>query len=347
MRLVALFLLSTTYIQAQNLVPNPGFELFYDCPTQIGQFSLTKDWFSANSGTPEYYNAQCRGSWNLAKGGQGYAGLINFGHYNKVVEYIAAKLTDSLKKGQTYYVAMDVLADNSPYFTDRLDIHLSMNNPRIRAWEPLFRSTSIANKKGILDDMDEWVTIDGEFEARGGERYIVIGNFSRADRVNKIANPNFTGAIRPGWYTYYFVDNVIVVPLEMKSQLLERDTSDATILRNEDSISLRPVYFGFDKHRLMKPELTYLDSISDIEGIRSYNVLLTGHTDSLGSDAYNLDLSKRRVETVSKYLLSRGFESNSIQREFKGESRPIATNNSKKGRAENRRVSISIHGKRK
>lgn len=67
-----------------------------------------------------------------------------------------------------------------------------------------------------------------------------------------------------------------------------------------------------------------------------------GHTDSTGSDAYNMDLSKRRADSVGRYLIMRGVSSTRIQTQGMGESYPVATNDTPEGRALNRRVEIKI-----
>lgn len=67
-----------------------------------------------------------------------------------------------------------------------------------------------------------------------------------------------------------------------------------------------------------------------------------GHTDSTGSDAFNLDLSDRRAQAVASYLTSRGVNANRVRSKGFGESNPIASNDTESGRAQNRRVEILI-----
>ncbi|MFC0203685.1 OmpA family protein [Novosphingobium soli] len=67
-----------------------------------------------------------------------------------------------------------------------------------------------------------------------------------------------------------------------------------------------------------------------------------GHTDSTGSAAYNLDLSKRRADSVARYLISRGVSSSRIQTQGMGLNYPVADNTTAEGRALNRRVEIKI-----
>ena len=71
-------------------------------------------------------------------------------------------------------------------------------------------------------------------------------------------------------------------------------------------------------------------------------VRVEGHTDSRGKDSYNLDLSQRRAEAVSTYLQGRGIDSDRLVAEGFGETQPIADNDTKSGRSENRRVEFVI-----
>jgi len=70
-------------------------------------------------------------------------------------------------------------------------------------------------------------------------------------------------------------------------------------------------------------------------------VLLEGHTDSIGAEAYNQGLSERRAKAVMQYLIKGGVDSARLSTVGYGESRPIAPNNTKEGRAKNRRVELT------
>ena len=108
------------------------------------------------------------------------------------------------------------------------------------------------------------------------------------------------------------------------------------------------VLFDFDKS-VLKPEgKAKLDDLaSKVMGINLEVVIAIGHTDSIGSDAYNQKLSVRRAESVKAYLVSKGVEPNRIYTEGKGEKQPVASNKTKEGRQKNRRVEIEVIGTKK
>lgn len=73
------------------------------------------------------------------------------------------------------------------------------------------------------------------------------------------------------------------------------------------------------------------------------SIVVVGHTDSDGSDSYNLDLSQRRAAAVKNYLVAQGVQGYRIQTMGYGESRPVANNATAEGRAQNRRVELTIN----
>lgn len=106
-------------------------------------------------------------------------------------------------------------------------------------------------------------------------------------------------------------------------------------------------FFDFDK-AVLKPEgkAKLDDLIGKVKGINLEVIIAVGHTDSVGSDAYNQKLSVKRSEAVKAYLVSKGVEKNRVYTEAKGEKQPVADNKTKEGRAKNRRVEIEVVGTR-
>jgi OOP family OmpA-OmpF porin len=104
--------------------------------------------------------------------------------------------------------------------------------------------------------------------------------------------------------------------------------------------------FDFDKS-VLKPEgrLVLDGLVGKINKEFILEVIIAvGHTDSIGSDSYNMNLGRRRAEAVKAYLVTRGIEKTRVYTDSKGERQPIADNKTAAGRAKNRRVEIEVVG---
>lgn len=106
-------------------------------------------------------------------------------------------------------------------------------------------------------------------------------------------------------------------------------------------------FFDFDK-AVLKPEgKKSLDELTaKLSDMNLEVIIAVGHTDSIGTDAYNQKLSIRRAESVKAYLQSKGIDANRVYTEGKGEKQPVADNKTAAGRAKNRRVEIEVVGTR-
>jgi len=104
-------------------------------------------------------------------------------------------------------------------------------------------------------------------------------------------------------------------------------------------------FFDFDQTALKPEGKARLDDlVRKIRNIDLEVIIATGHTDSIGTAAYNQRLSYRRAEAVKVYLMSRGIDGNRIYIEGKGKTQPLADNRTRQGRAQNRRVEIQVVG---
>ena len=101
--------------------------------------------------------------------------------------------------------------------------------------------------------------------------------------------------------------------------------------------------FDFDKATL-KPDAERLlaAGVQRMQNDPSLRADIVGHTDNVGTEEYNMGLSKRRAEAVRNHMIAKGIAANRLSVSWKGESQPIAPNTTEEGRAQNRRVEVTL-----
>ncbi len=109
------------------------------------------------------------------------------------------------------------------------------------------------------------------------------------------------------------------------------------------TVRLKNIYFDFDRTTLKQESYVELNKVVDfLKQNSKVSIEIAGHTDSKGSDEYNLNLSQGRSQSVVDYLISQGIDSARLQAHGYGETKPIDTNDTEDGRANNRRVEFTI-----
>ena len=134
--------------------------------------------------------------------------------------------------------------------------------------------------------------------------------------------------------------------MDKQAAEIERDIQGAKVERVGEGIKITfssGILFDVDKAALKDQSRSELAELSAIlNKYNDTNILLVGHTDSTGSDEYNLDLSRRRAQSVASYLTTQQVASARIATDGYGKARPIAGNDTAAGRAQNRRVEVAI-----
>ena len=141
---------------------------------------------------------------------------------------------------------------------------------------------------------------------------------------------------------------VIGNKMDKQAQKIEQVLPGAEVVRTEEGINLildenSRVTFEYNKDGLTPTAKANLDKL--VEVFKEYpdtNLLIVGHTDNKGSQAYNLPLSQKRALSVKNYLVSKGISASRLTSQGKGLEEPIADNSTEAGRAQNRRVEIAI-----
>lgn len=109
------------------------------------------------------------------------------------------------------------------------------------------------------------------------------------------------------------------------------------------TVRLKNIYFDFDKATLKKESFVELNKVVDfLKQNSTVEVEISGHTDDKGSDDYNLNLSQGRSQSVVDYIVSQGIESYRLTARGYGETKPIDSNGTEAGRANNRRVEFTV-----
>lgn len=134
--------------------------------------------------------------------------------------------------------------------------------------------------------------------------------------------------------------------MDRRAEELEDSIPGAEIERVGEGILVTfesGILFGFDSTAIQPAGRSNLATLSsNLEKYPDSNVLIVGHTDSVGADTYNMTLSERRAESAAAYLRQQGVAAGRIRTEGRGEIEPVADNSTNAGRQENRRVEVAI-----
>jgi OOP family OmpA-OmpF porin len=193
-----------------------------------------------------------------------------------------------------------------------------------------------------------------------GDRY----NHKNSNWYWVLLPPDYYGRRRTGWVKGNAVEHVAPpppAPAAMKASAADTPAPAAaaeatpTTAAAEDVPALRPVVtevvvnFEFNKSALTEEARRKLDAAfagkqptSNTQGLAV--IALEGHTDAIGREGYNQRLGQARAESVKRYLVRLGIPADRMTVISYGESRPIAPNTTRAGRAENRRVMIQVGG---
>ena len=229
--LAVLLSLGTIATKGQNLVLNPGFESYTGNCNLAGYGSLTNwynpspppidscsspDWYATCGGLPFNQAPNAYFGYQAPHGGNAYAAFIlkdaSTANYR---EYVEGKLSTPLTAGQTYCISFYVSLGNKAYlYCSNFGAYLSntlttfpWNNCSATAPLPF---TPQINYTCTITDTANWVRVQGNYTAVGGEQYITIGNFFNDGATT--SGTNNAGGFLTGPFAYYYVDDVSVLP---------------------------------------------------------------------------------------------------------------------------------------
>ena len=145
---------------------------------------------------------------------------------------------------------------------------------------------------------------------------------------------------------YYPTSGNIDLTKKTKDSVIYRNiklVSSQAILKEHQKITINNIFFDFDDYTLRKESYPELNRLLDyLKTIQFNTITIEGHTDDIGDEAYNMNLSQKRSQSVAKYLISKGIAKSKIQTVGYGAKKPLAPNTTEENRQQNRRVEISI-----
>jgi len=206
----------------------------------------------------------------------------------------------------------------------------------------LFAFAAVAASGASAQTIDNWRATDGTVWKNGTNEYC----WRNSNWTPATAAANCDGAIKPA-------PKVVAPPPPPPAPAapVAAPKPPAPVVPpapvSEKVTFAADAFFDFDKSVLKTEAKAKLDDlVGKTGGINLEVIIAVGHTDSVGTDAYNQKLSVSRSEAVKAYLVSKGVEKNRVYTEGKGEKQPVADNKTSEGRAKNRRVEIEVVGTR-
>jgi len=339
----------------ENLVPNPGFEKFSDDPkgwyysgNDFSRVSLY--WTSPTASSPDLYcpKVEIPTSWKKVGFGDiksyegvSFAGITVFGcdqgkpHCR---EYIQVQLVEPLVPQQRYAFTCMLAHLEKSVVVKNIQLSFSENEIDIGTNE-LLRLNPILSLDRWLPSDGKWYQWTGQFTAKESSSYLVIGNFN-PDRDSQVKWPTRSG-IRFG---YYYVDDVKLIKIPPILPTPVSDSPLSTFIPEEGEIvTLGRIYFEHDRTDFMPRAMIQLKQLlAFIKQHPDMKIEVIGHTDNVGTEAYNQNLSERRSDAVVKWLIAQGIVRDRLFSSGKGAREPIDTNDTSIGRGQNRRVDIKV-----
>ncbi|MFZ1694949.1 MAG: hypothetical protein WAT74_17260 [Flavobacteriales bacterium] len=213
-----------TRCEAQNLVPNPSFEEYFNCPNDYGESFELRNWFMAIT-NPDYYNAcytvspdTCGVPLNFAgfqypATGNGYIGMITYSNDPPYGfrELIGVKLSTPIVPGSTYYTSFKVSCTNgypnpdhwTRYAANKLGISIRTDSLLDPFWFPPDNVAQFASDS-IVTDTSGWTLLSGSFVSQISAQWLYLGNFFDHASVSvAVIDPDC-----PDESGYYYFDDV-------------------------------------------------------------------------------------------------------------------------------------------
>ena len=363
---ICFFFTTQPYVFAQNLLANPDFEDENICTEFIARCA-PEAWLEVNYGRIFYLQND-----------KGSKVAIRLSNDPGMRTFLFTELLCPLIAGETYRISFDLNLREAEFRS--FGIFLSVENLKGRFNQKTLQPTLTITENNSLKKIKkmDWLPFAATFQASGEERFLYIGYFDAGQKLGKrdwfhltyIDNIELipenkeiqicaeAEAKRAEIYAenrrhYGFPDpdaaedtirnTNAVFEVPVKVEELAQPEKIADTPQRSDTLVLAGVCFDFNKSTLNERYAAITDSLTDkIIARNPEQVFISGHTDNVGSDEFNLKLSLARAETIKQVLIQKGMDARKIVCEGLGEMWPVADNDTENGRAKNRRIEVVL-----
>lgn len=327
----------------QNLILNPGFENYKTCPSNITNFNaLVEEVSLPTSSSADYFNecgsedftipSNFKGE-QIAAEGKGYSGLY-FYALNDYREYIQLNTSKTLRAKFPYKVSLKVsLAETSSLALKNMSLVVTNKKIKVPNSATLtaskldlqtgieFYEVKLTSDKSMADT-EGWITLSGEFEAKGFENHIIVGNFQNNKNTQLLKG---NAPVLSKDFSYYYMDDFV---LEEQPRINYEKDKIYVLERNP----FEPKGYELDAEAIanVKKIFKFLKDNAEVQ------MKITGHSDDVGNPEHNKFISSLRARAVALYLKKLGIDDERVVWEGAGDTKPLR--NGKLKEKANRRV---------
>jgi len=332
--------------QSVNLVPNGSFEATTGKVKKVGAIDEVTGWTSPTGAKADVFLPNKLPTINVpenmfgkedAKEGSNYVGIVAYSYNDKVPRsYAMVKLDAPLKKGVRYCVTFNVsLAEASKYACNQLGANFSNKPFATETKTSIIDVAHVQHRDNKIINMTyNWEKICGVFEAKGGEKYLTIGNFIKNENVKTETNkkPKEMKVVQ-ALSAYYFLDDVSVVMMDESSECScagdepknEYSTTvfQKSVLVNSKMtptqvVNAQQTFFAFGKANFSPEGKAMLDLIAaKLTENPTMKMEVIGHSDAM-EDSVGVEktqysgMAEKRVDAVIAYLKGKGIDPNRL-----------------------------------
>jgi len=358
--------------EPENLVKNSGFMIKKGKVKGPGMITATSTWSSPTEDPADFFTKFAKepyiSSENLygaqdPEEGTGYAGVQLYHAKDKGNRtFIQTELAYEMNADEMYCIKYFVsLADLSKFACNDIGAYVStekVNQKKILSYEIEPQIKHSANK--IFNEYALWEPICQIYKAKGGEKYLTLGNFTKpgTTKFEKIKRPKGFSSPQVGM-AYYYIDQVTVIPMSnleegecscekqggsSKMNVVYRsNVSETAELELEQAVKLSTIVFEEESIELSATSKASIDKLVNLmKKNPKLRIEIMGHSSSIEEVKVPDDISTKRANEVHKYMVSMGIPAERL--EFVGfkDTKPTSQDSSATGQVKNRRVNFRI-----